>query len=337
MYSTTPLLSVIIPLYNQAHLVGRCVKSVEDQGFSDSELEVLIINDGSSDNAVEVVNVLQQKYGNIRLINQENRGLSGARNRGIDEARGLYLYFIDSDDALRPNYLSLFVKQLKESKANLFVFNYEKVPDISKAKTIPMVYQSPKRVTPNDLPYSIQYVCWVHIYDTVFLRQSGVRFDENIRLHEDTIFMISLLYSQDVDILFADIPVLLYIYNPNSIINNANKDVVRKRRLEQFKVLKILQSLREKLNLDEGLSNFMREGMVFGSRDCVDAMFTCQIDLTLRQKINNIKWLKDNNLYPSYRKVSGFRLKLFEFCKNHIATFVVFILLVSFFKKLRLR
>ena len=326
-------LSVVIPLYNQAHLIERCVKSVESQGFSEEELEVIIINDGSTDNAIEVVVGLQRQYSNIRLINQENRGLSGARNRGLDEAKGKYIYFIDSDDELRHGYLFHFVNALEKSTADLFVFNFEKVSDISQVNTSLCFDISPKYIEPKDLPIACQYVCWVHIFNLEFLRKSKIRFDEQIRLNEDTIFMIPFLYSSRVMVLFADIPAYLYIYNPVSIINNTNTEVVKKKKLESFKMVKALCDLRKTLSLSENISEFMKSTMIFCSRDYVDALFMCYLDMPLKSKLNDIRWLKSNGLYPSVRKCGSIKLRLFEFLKNHILTFAVVTSVITLFKR----
>jgi glycosyltransferase involved in cell wall biosynthesis len=94
-----PLVSVVIPCYNQAHFLGEAIESVFSQSYRN--FEVIVVDDGSTDNTSEVAS----RYEEVRLVRQENRGLSGARNRGLAEAEGEYLVFLDSDDRLLPEAL----------------------------------------------------------------------------------------------------------------------------------------------------------------------------------------------------------------------------------------
>jgi glycosyltransferase involved in cell wall biosynthesis len=96
-------LSVIIPMYKVEPFVERCLRSLEDQDIPKDEFEIICINDGSPDNSSGIVTRLQNDYDNIVLINQENQGVSCARNKGIDKATGKYIMFIDPDDYVEPN------------------------------------------------------------------------------------------------------------------------------------------------------------------------------------------------------------------------------------------
>jgi glycosyltransferase involved in cell wall biosynthesis/SAM-dependent methyltransferase len=94
-----PLVTVVIPCYNQAHFLGEAIESVLSQSYTN--FEVIVVDDGSTDETSEVAS----RYEEVRLIRQENRGLSGARNRGLGEARGEYVVFLDADDRLLPGAL----------------------------------------------------------------------------------------------------------------------------------------------------------------------------------------------------------------------------------------
>jgi glycosyltransferase involved in cell wall biosynthesis len=96
-------LSVIIPMYKVEPFVERCLRSLEDQDIPKDEFEIICINDGSPDNSPGIVAKLQNEYDNIILINQENQGVSCARNKGIDKATGKYVMFIDPDDFVEPS------------------------------------------------------------------------------------------------------------------------------------------------------------------------------------------------------------------------------------------
>lgn len=112
-------LSIIVPIYNVEEYVERCIRSLEYQDISESSFEIICINDGSPDNSLEVVKRLCSEYKNIRLINQDNQGVSRARNNGIDRAEGRYLLFIDPDDYVEPDCLQRILKNAEQQNAQV--------------------------------------------------------------------------------------------------------------------------------------------------------------------------------------------------------------------------
>ena len=112
------LVSVVIPCYNQAHFLSEAIESVLCQGYTN--VEVVVVDDGSTDNASEVAS--RYAGAGVRLIRQENRGRSAARNRGLDETQGKYVVFLDSDDRLLPEALETGVKELEAHPACALVF-----------------------------------------------------------------------------------------------------------------------------------------------------------------------------------------------------------------------
>ena len=104
------LLSIIIPLYNCAAYVERCILSIYDQGLNNQDFEVIVINDGSTDGGEKIVEKLARTCTNLILLSQENKGLSAVRNRGVEVARGRYVEFLDADDYLIPCGMSRLLK-----------------------------------------------------------------------------------------------------------------------------------------------------------------------------------------------------------------------------------
>ena len=109
-------LSVVIPCYNVEKFVQKCANSILVQKGFDCEL--ILVNDGSKDNTLHVLENLAIKDNRIKVINQENKGLSGARNTGIENAKGEYIMFVDADDWLEPNAFELISKNF--NKEDLF-------------------------------------------------------------------------------------------------------------------------------------------------------------------------------------------------------------------------
>jgi len=108
-------LSFILPVYNVEAFLEKCIRSIRDRDMPYEEYEIIVVNDGSPDNSGDLVRELQKTIPNILLINQENAGVSAARNRGIEKASGEYIVFIDPDDYVNPDLLKrLFDRAKKE-------------------------------------------------------------------------------------------------------------------------------------------------------------------------------------------------------------------------------
>ena len=106
--------SFIVPVYNTSKYLKKCLDSLVKQTFKD--FEIIIVNDGSTDNSSNIISKYQDTYRNIKVINQKNQGLSMARNNGVKEANGEYLIFIDSDDYVEKNLLKEVDKEIKDAE-----------------------------------------------------------------------------------------------------------------------------------------------------------------------------------------------------------------------------
>lgn len=117
--------SFILPCYNVEQYIGRCLDSILNQDIPHSEYEIICVNDCSPDNLSDVVRKYQQEYSNIILIEHtENKTAGGARNTGIDHARGEYIWFVDPDDKIMPNSLKKLWDEVKESQLDILFFNH---------------------------------------------------------------------------------------------------------------------------------------------------------------------------------------------------------------------
>ena len=120
-------LSIIIPVYNVEKFLLKCLKSVES--LINLRHEVIIVNDGSSDNSRSIIESFVEEHPSVKYISQANLGLSGARNAGLREATGEYIWFIDSDDYIEENTLTVNIARLRKKldKAGLTDFITTKV------------------------------------------------------------------------------------------------------------------------------------------------------------------------------------------------------------------
>lgn len=186
------IISIIIPVYNVEHYVEKCVQSCALQNCSD--FEIIVVNDGSTDKSAGIINTLVKNFSNISVINQENQGLSVARNAGLHVAQGEYVWFVDSDDWIEPNCLDRITNKLKDDLDILqlqYRYTYE---DASLNKDAPFTIidglKSGKQVTIHGgLPAPAQFC----VYRTEFLRKNGLQFVRGI-YHEDSEFKPRVTY-----------------------------------------------------------------------------------------------------------------------------------------------
>ena len=112
-------LSIIVPIYNVEKYIRMCLESFFRQEMDEETFEVILVNDGTPDKSMEVISDIIEAHQNIHVINQENQGLSMARNNGMEIATGEYILFVDSDDLLIDNSLSFLLSHALTSKAVL--------------------------------------------------------------------------------------------------------------------------------------------------------------------------------------------------------------------------
>lgn len=119
-------ISVIIPLYNSAKWLPKCLDSILNQNVSEEDLEIICVNDGSPDDSEKIAKRYQTMHpDSIVVLSQENQGPSGARNNGLRNATGKYLCFVDPDDYVEPNVFGNLLKQMEEQQLDMLRFNYQ--------------------------------------------------------------------------------------------------------------------------------------------------------------------------------------------------------------------
>ena len=117
-----PQMSVIIPVYNAEEYVEDCIRSVFNQGVEN--VEIICVDDGSSDNSVAMIQQLAEQDHRIRVVRQENRSAGAARNHGMKYARGTYVHFLDADDRVRGGIYRKAIERMESSGADACVFQY---------------------------------------------------------------------------------------------------------------------------------------------------------------------------------------------------------------------
>ena len=215
---TLPVVSIIVPVYNVKSYVGECVESLCRQTYTN--LEILLVDDGSTDGSGEVCDEYAGRDERIRVIHQANRGLSGARNMGLDDARGEYIAFVDSDDLVSTNYVETLYELLMKYEADIAACAYvkgtteqltdirEKVLSLDNVKEICM--PSVKLLKQWHGKYKQQEtVAWNKLYcREVWNGRKKIRFPES-RNHEDVLISHVVVQGAKTIVLTTEI---LYFY-----------------------------------------------------------------------------------------------------------------------------
>lgn len=185
-----PEISIIVPVYNTERFVSKCIESILGQSFEDFEL--ILIDDGSTDQSGDICDKYAIKDSRVKVIHQKNRGVSAARNRGLDVAQGNYLYFVDSDDYLESNALEIIYPYFFDSDIDMVCFGFQYRDEnyhlLNKK-------QNEKRVLTQDELFSELFkspnLITASCYNKVYRRDKiiNLRFDENISFLEDYLFV----------------------------------------------------------------------------------------------------------------------------------------------------
>lgn len=209
-----PEVSVIIPVYNNEKFVEKCIRSVMEQSFQD--LEILVVNDGSTDRSGLILKALAAKDIRIHYMEQDNYGVAVARNRGIDAATGTYLTFLDGDDYICRDYIKNLYQTAEEKHAEMLICGLTYVNEEGKIlrRTVPGEY---RRLEKEEWTFRISAVC-SHFYRRSLWEKYSVRFQPGER-GED--MPISLFFSTVCDkIATTSETGYFYVQHPSSAVHN---------------------------------------------------------------------------------------------------------------------
>jgi glycosyltransferase involved in cell wall biosynthesis len=206
-----PMVSVIVPVYNAEKYVEECIKSILNQDYSN--IELIIVNDGSTDNSYEICKMISEKDERIQLYDRNNCGVGRTRNFGIEKASGKYITFVDADDFLDKNMIRRMVDEAEENDAEVVVAGFrrvteageivheesyeEKIIDDVKNEFAPRLIGS--RPECRD---SIFATVWGKLYLHKCFSESLVRFNDS-RIYEDLMFLLDFMLGIDRVALFS--------------------------------------------------------------------------------------------------------------------------------------
>ena len=255
-------ISLIVPVYNAEQYLPKFLDSLVNQTYKD--IEILCINDGSSDNSLSILKEYAQKDSRVKIIDKDNQGVSVARNIGILNATGNYILFIDVDDWLELDACEKIYENISETMPDILNFQAYWMSDDNKVKH-PFVLQNfinkykNQTVYFNDEPVNVFksndiIFCWDKAYKREFLIKNEINFPETLHLMEDCVFML-LCWKYNPNIKYLD----LFLYNHRIDNNNSlTRDNCYAKFINHLRVLPVLNTIIHK-SFDEKFCNEIYE------------------------------------------------------------------------------
>ena len=216
--------SIIVPVYNGQEYIEQCISSIINQTYNN--LEIIVINDGSTDNTINILKNFEKKDSRIRIIDKENTGVSDSRNIGIIESTGKYINFVDSDDWIELDMIEKLVNKIQEKDVDAVRCNYYRQYDrnIKETKYVSNLYglenkhikkeQMKEKVLDKILDGRLPaYLCLLLVKADIAKKTKP--FNRNLAMMEDKVYFIELLLNMN-SIYIYELPLYNYYYNKKS-------------------------------------------------------------------------------------------------------------------------
>lgn len=241
----TPLLSFIIPMYNCGEYISRCIDSLLGQGLEDNEYEIIVVNDGSTDNGHDIVAKYAQQHPNITLIDQNNQGVGAARNTGMEYATGEYIAFVDADDMYASGATVGIFSRL-DSIPDIIAFEHIEtgLNNIPQPQTLSFKQVFNKDMKSYVTRHSFYGSCCTFFFKKYFIKD--IRFGEQ-KVGEDAVFMMRVFDKTSGKVIKFDTKLYVYCKRTDSAMTRAYKAFVKEvidGYIEISKLIKSKQLLR---------------------------------------------------------------------------------------------
>jgi len=259
------LVSVIVPVYNKYEFLDECIKSIVAQSYKN--IEIIIINDGSTDDSSTIIDSWKSKDDRIRYIKQENQGVSKTRNYGITISKGHYIYFVDADDMIDHKAIEILVHNIKEiQQPDIVSGNYYKIESGQKKKRprTRRKYIHSDRLSNTAIKAEmfltggrpLAQVC-NKLYKLEFIKKNNLRFMNGV-LAEDRLFNL-MAYVNNPSILIVD----EYTYYYNIINNSRSREYSKKFFIENMALLNEFNKYLHYKGLEQNNDDLLQINAIF--------------------------------------------------------------------------
>ena len=246
-------LSFIIPCYNVAKYIVECLGSIYAQRLSEDEFEIICVNDYSTDTTRDIIENIQKEHTNLILLNQPLNMYSGAaRNRGLEIARGEYIWFVDADDKIKPDVANHLIDMATSENLDLLLFNYDEFNDGKEndVNVIDDIFTTSTIMSGNEFVkilfnYNLSSLSllWLRLFRRSLIDNNNIRFS-NLYISQDGPFAYETLLMADR---VQSIKDRCYLYRVNSQSITANKNTARKNAVWSFQYPLELYKLKERV------------------------------------------------------------------------------------------
>ena len=263
------MLSIIIPIYNAERYLSDCLDSILNQSYSDFEL--LLIDDGSTDASGAICDHYAIEDSRILVIHQPNQGVSAARNKGIENAMGDWLYFMDADDTLKPDGLRQLLS-LTSEKTDMIWAGYE-VYDEHRNLTYAIEERVVKTLTITEALknmyqpeyYHYQGYLWCKLFRRELLIHAGFRFNEHIYFNEDRLFVTQAICASGNEVVMTTTPVYNYYEHADSAMQIITQSYNPKFETDLMAYVLMQETIKTHTK-DRSLHRMADEGIIFSYR-----------------------------------------------------------------------
>ena len=295
-------LSVIIPMYNVEKYIHKCIYSVVQNNLKSDDFEIIIVDDESPDNSLSIATEIANEFDNITIISQKNKGLGGARNTGIQNAKGKYVLFLDSDDFYTPNSLETILKIAFDNELEILEFGAIVVDSTN--KIISTVAISTENKIFDGIYYwqnfnSINSAC-NKLYLKEFLISNSILFKEKIYA-EDYEFNTRALYFAK-KVMATEYIVANFLTSTNSITRNKTDITKEKYRRDLISILEHIKKFESNNPTD---TTFFKERLSLLNVDLFLLML--KNNFSFKEISKTKKELKEKNIFHLDFKLRNFK------------------------------
>lgn len=216
------LISVMVPVYNAEKHLSKCIESLMLQTYEN--IQIVLVNDGSKDASLEVCHRYAEKDCRIKVVDQENGGEGAARNRGLYEADGLYICFVDADDYIKPDFVKNLYELQKTNEAQLSICGFVEMKESQiineTAGNVEIMTQA--EAMENLLKHtSFKGYVWNKMYDMNIIRKNNIQFDKSLAVWTDVLFVFT--YMKHIKkAVYDPKPMYYYIFWESSVSHQKN-------------------------------------------------------------------------------------------------------------------
>ena len=252
------LISVIVPVYNVEKYLSQCIESIINQTYKN--LQIILVNDGSTDESLKICNEYKEIDKRIVVIDSVNKGVSNARNLGIEASYGKYITFIDSDDFFDLEFCENMLKNIKNTDADCVICGYKRIyPNKSE-----IIVNSPFQ-TINEMEFLEKILevqsglgfCHMKLWRSEIIKNKNIRFKQELLVGEDALFCMQCSeYIKKICLL--DKPLYNYRFNDQSLVRKfdkkyANKYLKSMKETEKY----LLDKYKNNLKISEKINNYI--------------------------------------------------------------------------------